>query len=339
MSNKPPIEVPQGAIRLNTDSQKLEFFAQDRWYQFATNSPILEGGGRGIVAGGNTPNQTNIIQFITISTLGNSQDFGDLTALTQSNPGATGNSTRGIIGGGQVFPALTNKIDLITFSITSNAIDFGDLTVARRNTIGNGNQTRGVFAGGQTDPTARDEIDYVTMASTGNAVDFGNLTVARKQLGGTASSPTRGLFMGGLGSSLTDVIDFITIPTTGNAQDFGDLLNALIETKGASSSTRAVMMAERSPAPSYTHKNTIQFVTIATLGNARDFGDLRTADAYGNSASASDCVRAVRMGGGNGNTNVIDYVNIATIGNAEDFGDLATGQGEGAGCSNAHGGL
>ena len=29
MSNQPPIEVPQGAIRLNTDSQKLEFFAQD----------------------------------------------------------------------------------------------------------------------------------------------------------------------------------------------------------------------------------------------------------------------------------------------------------------------
>jgi len=45
------------------------------------------------------------------------------------------------------------------------------------------------------------------------------------------------------------------------------------------------------------------------------------------------------MGGGNGNTNIIDYVNIATIANAEDFGDLATGQGEGAGCSNAHGGL
>ncbi len=38
MSNQPPIEVPQGAIRLNTDSQKLEFFAQDRWY---------EGGGGG----------------------------------------------------------------------------------------------------------------------------------------------------------------------------------------------------------------------------------------------------------------------------------------------------
>ena len=45
------------------------------------------------------------------------------------------------------------------------------------------------------------------------------------------------------------------------------------------------------------------------------------------------------MGGGNGNTNVIDYVLIATQGDAVDFGDLITGQGEGAGCSNAHGGL
>ena len=45
------------------------------------------------------------------------------------------------------------------------------------------------------------------------------------------------------------------------------------------------------------------------------------------------------MGGGNGNTNVIDYIKIATQGDAVDYGDLATAQGEGAGCSNAHGGL
>ena len=41
MSNQPPIEVPQGAIRLNTDAQKLEFFAQERWYEFATDTPAL----------------------------------------------------------------------------------------------------------------------------------------------------------------------------------------------------------------------------------------------------------------------------------------------------------
>ena len=47
MSNQPPIEVPQGAIRLNTDSQKLEFYAQDRWYEMATEVLHLLGGARG----------------------------------------------------------------------------------------------------------------------------------------------------------------------------------------------------------------------------------------------------------------------------------------------------
>ena len=45
------------------------------------------------------------------------------------------------------------------------------------------------------------------------------------------------------------------------------------------------------------------------------------------------------MGGGNGNTNVIDLIFIATQGDAIDFGDLYEEQGEGSGCSNAHGGL
>ena len=66
MSNQPPIEVPQGAIRLNTDSQKLEFFAQDRWYEMATDTPILDGGARGIIFTGSSG--SNSIEFITIPT-------------------------------------------------------------------------------------------------------------------------------------------------------------------------------------------------------------------------------------------------------------------------------
>ena len=63
MSNQPPIEVPQGAIRLNTDSQRLEFFAQDRWYEMATNTLVLDGGnGRGLAAGGNDPATIDVIE-------------------------------------------------------------------------------------------------------------------------------------------------------------------------------------------------------------------------------------------------------------------------------------
>ena len=127
MSNQPPIEVPQGAIRLNTDSQKLEFFAQDRWYEMATDTQVLDGGvGRGIAAGGNTPGQSDVLEYITIPTQGNSIDFGNMTVARQSNPAATGSSIRGIVGGGQDFPAQTNIIDFITFSSTGNASDFGD---------------------------------------------------------------------------------------------------------------------------------------------------------------------------------------------------------------------
>ena len=63
MSNQPPIEVPQGAIRLNTDSQKLEFFAQDRWYEFATDSPTLDGGARGFNGWWNSSRNTNVNRF------------------------------------------------------------------------------------------------------------------------------------------------------------------------------------------------------------------------------------------------------------------------------------
>ena len=73
MSNKPPIEVPQGAIRLNTDSQKLEFFAQDRWYEMATDSPLIAESGlgdtglgaRGIFGTGTTPGTNDFIGFIS----------------------------------------------------------------------------------------------------------------------------------------------------------------------------------------------------------------------------------------------------------------------------------
>ena len=80
MALKPPVEVPQGAIRLNTDSQKLEFYAQDQWWEMATDVPTLDGGARGIFAGGYTGGAAtlyNIIEYITIQCIGNALDFGD----------------------------------------------------------------------------------------------------------------------------------------------------------------------------------------------------------------------------------------------------------------------
>ncbi len=327
---QPKVIPPYGVDAGNAFGGPIQQSSQGYMY-FPTGRTEERGRGRGLVGGGNTPGQTNTIQFVEIRTSGNSLDFGDLTAARQSNLGATASSTRGIWGGGQVHPANSDVIDFITIATQSNASDFGNLSVARRNNIGTGNQTRGLFAGGQT-PTIQDVIDYVTIASVGNATDFGNLSVARKTLS-AASSPTRGLFFGGITPSDSDVIDYVTIASTGNAIDFGNLTVARFSASGVSNNTRAAMMGGGSPSGD----NTIDFVTIATTGNATDFGDLITGVATAQPASNS--ILGLNMGGGNGNTNTIEFITIATTGNAADYGDLYLGQGEGAGCSDSHGGL
>ena len=86
---------------------------------------------RGIIAGGFGPGMTNVIQYITITTTGNAQDFGDMTQARQGG-GACSNGTRLITGGGGV-PSSPNTVDVeyVTVANTGNGTDFGDLTVGR----------------------------------------------------------------------------------------------------------------------------------------------------------------------------------------------------------------
>ena len=87
---------------------------------------------RGLFAGGwkpTSPNQINVIDYITIATEGNAQDFGDTTSVRHSG-GGTSNTIRGIFSGGYN-PSLLATIDYVTISTLGNANDFGDLTAAR----------------------------------------------------------------------------------------------------------------------------------------------------------------------------------------------------------------
>ena len=84
-----PSDCEPGSIRFNTDTANLEYFRGKTlgWSQFELVTPNL-GGGTGsntglgtrmLISGGyGSPSDTDVIQFTTISTLGNSQDFGDL---------------------------------------------------------------------------------------------------------------------------------------------------------------------------------------------------------------------------------------------------------------------
>ena len=286
--------------------------------------------GRGIFADGDA---SKTIEFINIQSMGNAQDFGDSTTDYKQRASVS-SSTRTVTGGGFSSPNFTNILDFITIASTSNATDFGDLTLARRNLAGAGNNTRGIFYGGGS-PSATNTIDFITIATTGDASDFGDATVVDQGAGSFASS-TRAVFGGGLNNT----IEFVTIATTGNASDFGDLISGQTEKPaGASSSTRGLFICGESQ-PAGTRLNTIQFVTIATTGNATDFGDntflLRSMGACTNS------LRAV-YGGGNdpsATLSTLSFVTIATTGNGQDFGDLIGGRSVHAcGSSDSHGGI
>ena len=82
-----------------------------------------------------------------------------------------------------------------------------------------------------------------------------------------------------------------------------------------------------------TETNVIEYITIATTGNATDFGDLTLA-RYGVAGYSSETRGCWSGGYGGGFSNIIDYVTIATTGNAIDFGDLTTATFRHCGVSN-----
>ena len=347
MALKPPVEVPQGAIRLNTDSQKLEFFAQDQWWQMATDTPVLDGGARGFWAGaglynpsGSSWSASNVINMVTIPTAGNATDFGDLTQSQREIGGSAASRTRAIrAGGGE--PTNTDTIDYWTMAQQGNAVDFGNLTSAFMGFGASvaGSQTRGIFAFDYTAPgrSNTDTIEYVTIASTGNAVDFGNTTTAR-HAHQSSSSPTRTLVWGGMNPSRLTRIDYITTASTGNAEDFGDLMLAQSRGGVTGNSTRGIYGGGEGPSGVTTKAQSVQY---ATLGNAVEFGSVLAKNVEYASACSSP-IRAL-WGGGSGwspsPNNVITYRTIATSGSGVDFGDLTNAGQSRAAMSNAHGGL
>lgn len=337
----PPVEVPSGAMRFNSDSQKLEYYDGAQWLEVSTFSPNLNGGARGLIMGGETPGptNTNTISYINIASTGNATDFGDLTQARRGlHNSALASSTRGIIAGGFVTPTpvftASNVIDYVTISSTGNATDFGDKTATGYQWAAVSNSTRGIWAGGYSpnNSTVVNTLEYITIAATGNAVDFGDLTRTVRGFGGCVNSPTRGVFAGG-NTGPQNTIDFITIATLGNAQDFGDLLVTTDFTSGTCNATRGVFAGGRTPS----NTNAINYITIATLGNAVRFGDLTQATYYNSPMSSS--TRGVYAQAGTSYQNTIEYITISTQGNAVDFGDNTELSFSGAACSNAHGGL
>ena len=145
----------------------------------------------------------------------------------------------------------------------------------------------------------------------------------------TQSNRGRGFYMLGYSGTPSagnnDRIDYINIQSQGNSIRFGSLTANRYTLGAGSNSTRGLFtggyVEGNSPD---TDVNIIEFITIATEGNATDFGDRTQVGRL--PACASNDTRCVMASAFTpvGYQNTIDFVTIATIGNASDFGDLST---------------
>ena len=343
---KPSLDTAKaGAMRFNTDSSRMEVYDGNQWTGILGTSPEQRTGGTRMLFMGGTDGSgvVDVIQFVQVETTGNAVDFGNLLNAKQEGA-AVGGPLRAFYFGGDT---QNTDIEFVTFSSTGNATDFGDPTQASKSGMGCANQTRAVLALGYQAPSGTSNvINYITMSTTGNALDFGDFS-ASCYAGGGFDSPTRGVFVLGSTPSVpySNAIEYLTMSTLGNTADFGDLVMSGVHTQTYSNAVRGVAHGHYQYPTSPNHSNVIEFVTMATLGNATDFGDSLRA-GYGCAGSSS--TRGVTGGGyfanaptgeSGGFTNIIDYIQIMSGGNAVDFGDLSEKKRHVKGDSNGHGGV
>ena len=294
---------------------------------------------KGFIAGGYASSYENVIEQITIATTGNATDFGDLTRAKGLGNGASNGQAAfqletdfppaalGLFPGGygSANAPIQRNIDFINIASTGNSSLFGEIRTGQRYAHGGGaSTTRGIFAGGFNHSNSYDAtIEYISLQSKGATQDFGEATNSRFQAT-TLSNSTRALIAQGVTTNLSSAvnsIDKLTIASLGNATDFGDATIVAQDPNSVASTTRGIIAGGINNVGGASEKNTIAYVTIASDGDASDFGDLTVARyALGNGGNST---RGLFAGGnGGGTVNTIDYITIASTGNATDFGDL-----------------
>jgi len=317
--------------------------------------------GRMVFSGGYGPSspypELNVLDMVNITTEGNAVDFGDLTVGRTAN-GMGGSASRGILAAGR-FPGpgnATNIIDYVTFSSNGSANDFGDLNNDPCSSTGFSDATRGIFSGGydaNNSPYPRTTaMTYVNIASTGDSSDFGD-AVQRGNKATSFSNSTRGFTCGGNNridspspNTTHGRIEMTIIQTTGSTVDFGEIgedngkdffTGNTGSNGGASSQTRGIIFSGvTSPSA---HRNVIEYLTLTTFGNSKNFGDLLTSGGGGGVASSGNQIRGVVRTSSAYDGNILEQVTIATTGNATDFGDLNTGRRVYGAVCDSHGGL
>ena len=227
-------------------------------------------------------------------------------------------------------------MEYVVFSSGGGSNEFGDHRLMGGGTgsgaIGHAaNGVRGLLAGGYIAPVNLGTIDFINIATTGSSSFFAEFDDGSTGNYSPMASPTRAVFARG-GQNL----NYINFASGGKTQIFGDMKgdSRTGHIGSCSNSTRGIMAGGEAPSA----VNTITQITLATLGNGTDFGDL-TAARNDHDASSSSTRGFIVAGANPAKTTSIEFVTITTGGDASNFGDLTQARSQPCSCSDVHGGL
>ena len=338
-NQRPPAKT--GAIFYNFDFKTIEFFDGNSWRQVDNTTRS----GRAVIYQGYQPSYyPDMIDFLQITTRGNTQYFGDQIGPAARDRHGCGSQIRGVFGGG-ITPGNSrlDQMEYVTLASGGNGINFGDLTQGMGHGAACSSSTRGLFGGGYQ-PSINNTINYVEIQTLGNALDFGDLQLATGY-GGAGASPTRGIFCGGAYNAPNDLAsdrtEFFTFASKGNGTDFGGLTNGRF--RPTSCGAYLSVFTFGSNAGNSGQVVGIDQTNTISLGNSVNFGDLAYDLAMG--FAAGNNTRVVVGGGQGGGTspafqqNNIQFITIATSGDSVDFGEMTMPTVFCNATSDTHGGL
>ena len=333
-------EIPRGAIRFNTDSNKPELWDGSQWAEFQLSTPNL---GTNL-----TPTGSVLFSGATTNrlTIPSSSDFafgtGDFTIeMFVYHTDLTGQQT-------YFGDTYGNTAGIYTYKTSGNEISLYD---AAQRSLSAANvihlNTWHHIAWARASGTLRAFVDGIEVDSDSYS---GNFTTTQYYLGDTATSS--GEFIGHMSNvrvikgtalytgnftvptaPLTNVTNtkLLCCQSTTSATAAAVSPGTLVATS-ATASSFGPFNSDRQPGTrglfgggqlNYTNgiSNIIDYVNISSQGNALDFGDLSSARRWCFGAVASR-TRGVWAGGLDPAINdTIDFVTIASTGNATDFGN------------------
>ena len=243
----------------------------------------LSNGTKALFMGGPRSSSTRNaeIEVITIATAGNATDFGGDLLTENSVADGIHSGSYGFHSGGNANSGYVDTVQVVVIDTPGDATSFGTLQTA---VAQNGNVTDNsrIVRGGNTGASDY-QLQYWSNVSMTTTQDFGDWAGGTGIAGTAVGAGDRGIFWGRTYSDYTD-IEYISIQTPSNATAFGNLLTNQLNNNGygeyfsgsANNATRGTKFGGITSGGS----NEIQYITMDTLGNGQDFGDLTYRSTY-----------------------------------------------------------